>query len=107
MSSRVLSSYHGTRRCERSETAITNRLRFVDLLRERLGDQVSRDFTAALQEEMAPLITKDEVQTMTSGLVDQFEARVWRIVAVVAGVMIAIQLTALGIAVAVLIAVLG
>lgn len=87
--------------------AIINRLRFVDLLRERLGEQVSRDFTNALQDEMAPLMTRDEIQMMISGLVDQFEARVWRVVAVVAGVMIAIQLTALGIAVAVLIAVLG
>ncbi len=87
--------------------AIINRLRFVDTLRERLGDQVSRDFTDALQDEMAPLMTRDEIQMMISGLVDQIEARVWRVVAVVAGLLIAIQLTALAVAVAVLIAVLG
>ena len=79
----------------------------VDTLRERLGDDVSRNFTDALQDEMAPLMTKEEIQMMISGLVDQFEARVWRVVAVVAGLMIAIQLTALAVAVAVLIAVLG
>ena len=87
--------------------AIINRLRFVDTLRERLGDDVSREFTEALQDEMAPLMTKTEVQMMISGLVDQIEARVWRVVAVVAGLMTAVLLAALAIAVAVLIAELG
>ena len=80
--------------------AIINRLRFVDVLRERLGDDVSRDFTEALQEEMAPLMTKEEIQMMISGLVDQIEARMWRVVAIATG----LQLTALGIVAGVIIA---
>ena len=80
--------------------AIINRLRFVDVLRERLGDEVSRDFTEALQEEMAPLMTKEEIQMMISGLVDQIEARMWRVVAIATG----LQLTALGIVAGVIIA---
>ncbi len=81
--------------------AIINRLRFVDTLRERLGDEVSRDFTEALQDEMAPLMTKEEIQMMIAGLVDQFETRMWRVVAIATGV----QLTAIGVAAAVIIAV--
>ena len=87
--------------------AIINRLRFVDTLRERLGDDVSREFTDVLQDEMAPLMTKEEIQMMMSGLVDQIEARVWRVVAIAAGLMTAVLLAALAIAVAVLIAELG
>ena len=83
--------------------AIINRLRFVDTLRERLGDDVSLEFTDALQDEMAPLMTKEEIQMTISGLVDQLEARIWR-AAAIAG---ALYLTALAIAVGVLIAVLG
>lgn len=82
--------------------AIINRLRFVDLLRERLGDQVSRDFTDALQDELAPLMTRDEIQLMISGLVDQFEARVWRALAVATAIIIGTTLTALGIVTAIL-----
>ncbi len=74
--------------------AIINGLRFVDTLRERLGDQVSRQFTEALQDEMAPLMTKDEIQMLISGLVDQFEARMWRVIAIATG----LQLTALALA---------
>ena len=80
--------------------AIINRLRFVDTLRERLGDDISRDFTEALQDEMAPLMTKEEIQMMISGLVDQIEARMWRVVAIATG----LQLTALGIVAGVIIA---
>ena len=80
--------------------AIINRLRFVDALRERLGDDISRDFTEALQDEMAPLMTKEEIQMMISGLVDQIEARMWRVVAIATG----LQLTALGIVAGVIIA---
>ena len=87
--------------------AIINRLRFVDTLRGRLGDEVSREFTDALQNEMMPLMPKEDIQAMIGGLVDQFEARVWRVIAVVAGLMTAILLAALAIAVGVLIAVLG
>ena len=78
--------------------AIINRLRFVDILREPLGDKAARDMTEALGDEIAPLVTKEEIQMMISGLVDQFEARIWRVVAVATG----IQLTALGIIAAIL-----
>ena len=66
----------------------------MDTLRERLGDQVSRQFTEALQDEMAPLMTKDEIQMLISGLVDQFEARMWRVIAIATG----LQLSALALA---------
>jgi DNA recombination-dependent growth factor C len=82
--------------------AIINRLRFVDTLKERLGEDVSREFTDALQDEMAPMMAKEEIQMMISGLVDQFEARMWRVVAIATG----LQLTALAVVAAILIAVL-
>ena len=87
--------------------AIINRLRFVDTLRERLGDDISRDFTEALQDEMAPLMTKEEIQMMIAGMVDQIEARLWRIIAIATGLIIGTMLTAIGIATGVLIAVLN
>lgn len=83
--------------------AIINRLRFVDILRERLGDGVSRDFTEALQDEMAPLMRKEEIQMMIVGVVDQIEARLWRIIAIATGLTIGTLLTALGIATALII----
>ena len=83
--------------------AIINRLRFVDILRERLGDEVSRDFTEALQDEMAPLMRKEEIQMMIVGVVDQIEARLWRIIAIATGLTIGTLLTALGIATALII----
>ncbi|MXV81250.1 MAG: hypothetical protein F4X58_04275 [Chloroflexi bacterium] len=83
--------------------AIINRLRFVDVLRDRLGDVEAREFADALQDELTPMMAKEEIQLMISGLVDQVEARIWR-VAAIAG---ALYLTALAIAVGVLIAVLG
>lgn len=83
--------------------AIINRLRFVDVLRDRLGDVEAREFAEALQDELTPMMAKEEIQLMISGLVDQVEARIWR-VAAIAG---ALYLTALAIAVGVLIAVLG
>ena len=83
--------------------AIINRLRFVDVLRDRLGDDGAREFADALQDELTPMMAKEEIQLMISGLVDQVEARIWR-VAAIAG---ALYLTALAIAVGVLIAVLG
>lgn len=78
--------------------AIINGLRMVDTLRERLGDDVSREFTEALQDEMAPLMTKDEIQMLISGLVDQIEARVWRVVAIVSGIVVAVLLGAIAVA---------
>ncbi|MXX48016.1 MAG: hypothetical protein F4088_07335 [Chloroflexi bacterium] len=83
--------------------AIINRLRFVDVLRDRLGDVEAREFADVLQDELTPMMAKEEIQLMISGLVDQVEARIWR-VAAIAG---ALYLTALAIAVGVLIAVLG
>ena len=80
--------------------AIINRLRFVDVLRHRLGDDTAREFTDALQDEMTPLTTKEEIQMLISGLADQFEARMWRVVAIATG----LQLTALGIAAGLIIA---
>ncbi len=71
----------------------------VDTLRERLGDQVSRQFTEALQDEMAPLMTKEEIQWLLAGLVDQIEARMWRVVAFATGIIIAALIGALAIAV--------
>jgi DNA recombination-dependent growth factor C len=83
--------------------AIINRLRFVDMLQQRLGDDVSRESSDALQDEMAPMMTKEEIQMMIAGLVDQFEARMWRVVAAATG----LQLTALAAVAAILIAVLN
>ena len=73
------------------------------VLRDRLGDVEAREFADALQDELTPMMAKEEIQLMISGLVDQVEARIWR-VAAIAG---ALYLTALAIAVGVLIAVLG
>lgn len=70
--------------------AIINKLRMVDTLRERLGDDVSREFTDALQDEMAPLMTKEEIQMLISGLVDQIEARMWRVAAFATGILIGV-----------------
>lgn len=75
----------------------------MDVLRDRLGDVEAREFADALQDELTPMMAKEEIQLMISGLVDQVEARIWR-VAAIAG---ALYLTALAIAVGVLIAVLG
>lgn len=49
---------------------------------------------------MTPLMTKEEIQSMISGLVDQFETRMWRVVAIATG----LQLTALGVVAGVIIA---
>ena len=78
--------------------AIINRLRFVDTLRERLGDNAAREFTEALQDEMAPLMTREEIQWMIAGLLDQVEARMWRVVAIVSGLVVAILLGAIAVA---------
>ena len=39
---------------------------------------------------MAPLVTKDEIQMMLSGLVDQIEARMWRVAAFATGILIGV-----------------
>ncbi|MCY3571049.1 MAG: hypothetical protein OXH19_06870 [Chloroflexi bacterium] len=80
--------------------AIINRLRFVDVLRDRLGDDGAREFAEALHDEMTPLMTREEIQLMISGLVDQFETRMWWVVAIATG----LQLTALGVVAGVIIA---
>ena len=51
--------------------AIINRLRFVDILSPRIGDQPARDFTEALQDEMQEVVLSPELQA----LVDQFNMR--------------------------------
>ncbi len=51
---------------------------------------MSREFTDALQDEMAPMMTKEEIQMMISGLVDQIEARMWRVVAFATGILIGV-----------------
>ncbi len=56
---------------------------------------------------MAPLMTKEEIQMMIAGMVDQIEARLWRIIAISTGLIIGTMLTAIGIATGVLIAVLN
>ena len=68
-----------------------------------MGDEVSRDFTEALQDEMAPLMRKEEIEMMIVGVVDQIEARLWRIIAIATGLIIGTLLTALGIATALII----
>ncbi len=80
--------------------AIINRLRIVDTLSERLGDEASREFADALQDEFSPMMTKEEIQLMISGLVDQFETRMWRVVAIAT----ALQLTAIATAAGLIIA---
>ena len=91
--------------------AIINRLRFVDTLRPRLGDQVARDFVEALQDEMSPLVTDEQVRLILDSLLPQIDARMaelenrmWRIVAIATGLTIGTLLTALGIATGLIIA---
>ena len=48
---------------------------------------------------MAPLMTKEEIQWLLAGLVDQIEARMWRVVAFATGIIIAALIGALAIAV--------
>ena len=52
---------------------------------------------------MAPLMTKEEIQMMIIGVVDQIEVRMWRIIAIATGITIGTLLTALGIATALII----
>ena len=66
---------------EEFNVAIINRLRIVDTLRDPVGEKAAREFAEALQDEMAPLMTQQEIQLMISGLVDQIEARMWRVTA--------------------------
>ena len=51
--------------------AIINRLRFVDILSPRIGDQPARDFTEAFQDEMKEVVLSAELRAIA----DQFNTR--------------------------------
>ena len=83
--------------------AIINRLRFVDILRPSLGDQASREFADALQEEMAPLAGEEPIRLLAAQMEARFaqmEARLQRFIMGAVGLILA----AIGIATAVIIA---
>ena len=81
--------------------AIINRLRFVDILRPSLGDQTSREFADALQEEMDPLVRDRSLQLLLARMdtrMAQLEVRLQRFILGALG----IGLAALGIVTAIL-----
>ena len=86
--------------------AIINRLRIVDILSPGLGDQTSRDFAEALQDEMQQVVLSPELQL----IVEQFNARMAelevRLQRFILGAL-GIGLTALAIGVGIIIAVLS
>ena len=86
--------------------AIINRLRFVDILSPSLGAEASREFAEALQDEMEPVVGEESMRLMLAEIDKRFaqmEARMWRWALGIVG----INLTAIGTATAILIAVLG
>ena len=91
---------------EEFEVAIIDRLRFVDILSPRIGDQPARDFTEAFQDEMQDVVLSPELQL----IVEQFNARIAELEVRLQRFMLGalgIGLTALAIAVGILIAVLS
>ena len=83
--------------------AIINRLRLVDILRPRLGDETSREFADALQDEMTPLVADQSIQLLMAQIdarLAAMEVRLQRFVLGTAGLLLA----AIGIATAVIIA---
>ena len=91
--------------------AIINRLRFVDILSPQLGEQRSRDFTEALQDEMKDVVLSDEQELLLARLMAEMRTEIqaemvrlrnlmWQVAATAVGLM----LTALGIATGVIIA---
>ncbi len=83
--------------------AIINRLRFVDILRPQLGEETARDFAEALQDEMEPLAGDQSIKLLMAQVdarIAQMEARMWRWALAIVG----LNLTALGIATGVIIA---
>ena len=88
---------------EGSGMAIINRLRFVDILTPGLGDQASRDFAEALQDEMEPLAGDQAIKLLMAQIDARFaqmEARMWRWALAIVG----LNLTAIGIATGAIIA---
>ena len=87
--------------------AISNRIRFVDILAPRLGEQVSRDFAEALQDEMEPLAGDQSIKLLMAQIdarMAEMENHTWRIVAIATGLTIGTLLTALGIVTGLIIA---
>lgn len=86
--------------------AIINRLRFVDILAPGLGDQASRDFAEALQDEMEPL-AGDQAVTLLMTRIDarlaEMEARLQRFMLGAVGLILA----GIGIATGALVAILS
>ena len=83
--------------------AIINRLRFVDILRPQLGDETSREFADALQDEVTPLVGQENLNLLMAQIDARFaemEARIQRFVLGVAGLILA----AIGIATGAIIA---
>ena len=80
--------------------AIINRLRFVDILRPRLGESTSREFVNALQDEMEQVVLEPQLRLMLDLAMARMEGQIWR--AVFAGT--AVLLAALGIATGLIIA---
>ena len=83
--------------------AIIDKFRGVDILSPQLGEESARETVEWLQDEMEPLAGNEKLDLMWSRIDVRFaqvEAQVWR--AVAAGV--AIILTAIGIATALIIA---
>ena len=81
--------------------AIINRLRFVDILRPSLGDEISREFADALQKEMDPLVGDHSLQLILAQMdtrMAQMEVRLQRFILGALG----IGLAALGIVTAIL-----
>lgn len=94
--------------------AIINRLRFVDVLSPQIGEQASREFTEALQDEMQDVVLSPEQELLLARLMADVRAEmadvrsemadlralVWQVAATV----VAINLTAIGIATGLIIA---
>ena len=81
--------------------AIINRLRFVDILRLHFGDEASREFAEALQDEMTPLVGDQSIQLLMAQIdarIAELEARLQRFILGALG----IGLAALGIVTAIL-----
>ena len=85
--------------------AIINRLRFVDIMSPTLGDQPSRDFAEALQDEMQEVVLSPDLQLIVDRFHSQMDARMAemevRLQRFILGAL-GIGLTALGIVTAIL-----
>ena len=85
--------------------AIINRLRLVDIMSPGLGEQASRDFTEALQDEMQEVVLNPDLQLIVDRFHSQMDARMAemevRLQRFILGAL-GIGLTALGIVTAIL-----